>query len=43
MPTPRSALEDASRLRGEVAGAAAERAALSAENTRLRGELEAAK
>jgi len=39
----RSALEDASRLRGEVAGVAAERSALQAENVRLRGELEAAK
>lgn len=38
-----SALEDASRLRGEVAGVAAERNALQAENVRLRGELEAAK
>ncbi|PRW33188.1 kinesin-3 isoform X2 [Chlorella sorokiniana] len=38
-----SALEDASRLRGEIAGVAAERNAMQAENVRLRGELEAAK
>jgi hypothetical protein len=38
-----SALEDASRLRGEVAAMAAERAAAAAEAARLRAELDAAK
>ncbi|KAL4854429.1 Kinesin-like protein KIN-14C [Chlorella vulgaris] len=38
-----SALEDASRLRGEVATMAAERAAAAAEAARLREELDAAK
>lgn len=38
-----SALEDASRLRGEVSAALAERNAANAEAARLRGELEAAR
>jgi chromosome segregation ATPase len=38
-----SALEDASRLRGEVAALTAERDSASAEATRLRGELDAAR
>lgn len=38
-----SVLEDASRLRGEVAAALAERNSANAEAARLRGELEAAR